>query len=130
MLAKHGYASQATLDNNACETILRNEGYEHLISDLCEGGAGEEFYKSLSKGYPVRSGEFLRWAFIEGEGEKAITLLEDKFGEFKIIEYYSSSWKLQVSRDNYSIGYLFGMMEDIQKEYNISEYSVTQTTLE
>lgn len=84
-----------------------------MIADLCDGGAGEEFFKSLGKGYRVRSGEFLRWAFIEGEGEKAITLLEDKFKEFKVIEHYGSSWKLKVSRDNFSIGYLFGMMEDI-----------------
>jgi len=59
-----------------------------------------------------------------------VVLLEDRFKEFKIIEHYGSSWKLKVSRDNYSIGYLFGMMEDIQGEFNISEYSVTQTTLE
>ena len=35
-----------------------------------------------------------------------------------------------MSRDNYSIGYLFGMMEDIQAASNVSEYSVAQTTLE
>jgi hypothetical protein len=57
-------------------------------------------------------------------------LLEPKFKEFHIIEHYGSSWKLKVSRDNYSIGFLFGMMEDIQAEFNISEYSVAQTTLE
>lgn len=39
--------------------------------------------------------------------------LEQKFNEFKVVEHYGSSWKLKVSRDNYSIGYLFGMMEDI-----------------
>lgn len=47
------------------------------------------------------------------------------FKEFQILEHYGSSWKLKVSRDNYSIGYLFGMMEDNQKKFNISEYSVT-----
>jgi len=37
---------------------------------------------------------------------------------------------IKVSRDEFSIGYLFGMMEDIKAEYQISEYSVSQTTLE
>jgi hypothetical protein len=37
---------------------------------------------------------------------------------------------MKVSRDNYSIGYLFGLMEGLQNQFNISEYSVTQTTLE
>ncbi len=35
-----------------------------------------------------------------------------------------------VSRDNYSIGYLFGLMEDIKNDYDFSEYQVSQTTLE
>jgi hypothetical protein len=47
-----------------------------------------------------------------------------------VIEHYGSSWKLKVSRDKYSIGYLFGLMEDIKSIYQISEYSVNQTTLE
>ena len=46
------------------------------------------------------------------------------------MEHYGNNWKLKVSRDNYSIGFLFGMMEDIQVQYDISEYQVTQTTLE
>ena len=50
--------------------------------------------------------------------------IENKFVELEIIEHYGNSWKLKVSRDNYSIGYLFGMMEDIIEKYNISEYSV------
>ena len=52
------------------------------------------------------------------------------FKEFKVIEHNGNSWKIKVSRDDYSIGYLFGLMEDIQKKFDISEYSVTQTTLE
>jgi hypothetical protein len=35
-----------------------------------------------------------------------------------------------VSRDNYSIGYLFGLFEDIKEQFFISEYSVSQTSLE
>ena len=57
-------------------------------------------------------------------------MLESKFQKFEILEHYGNSWKIKVSRDSYSIGFLFGMMEDFQKEYNISEYSVIQTTLE
>ena len=42
-----------------------------------------------------------------------------------VIEHYNTSYKLKVSRDNFSIGYLFGMMEDIKEQYQISEYSVS-----
>ena len=56
--------------------------------------------------------------------------LEPTFNEFNLLEHYGSVWKIKVSRDNYSIGYLFGMMEDNKEIFNISEYSVAQTTLE
>lgn len=56
--------------------------------------------------------------------------MEKKFNTLEILEHFGSSWKLKVSRDNYSIGYLFGMMEGIQTQFSISEYSVISTTLE
>jgi hypothetical protein len=52
------------------------------------------------------------------------------FKEIKVLEHYNNSYTFRTSRDSYSIGYLFGLMEDIKKELEISEYSVTQTTLE
>lgn len=57
-------------------------------------------------------------------------MIESKFRQHEIIEHYNNSWKLKLSRDNYSIGYLFGMMEDIKDKYDINEYQVSQTTLE
>lgn len=63
-------------------------------------------------------------------GGKACEHLENLFSRFDLIEHFGSSWKLKVSRDKYSIGFLFGMMEGIQAQFNISEYSVAQTTLE
>ena len=68
--------------------------------------------------------EFIKWYFLYHNGFKAMDFIENKFVELEIIEHYGNSWKLKVSRDNYSIGYLFGMMEDIIEKYNISEYSV------
>lgn len=41
-----------------------------------------------------------------------------------MIEHFGNSWKIKVSRDNFSIGKVFGMMEDVKNLYNISEYSV------
>ena len=84
----------------------------------------------FNNGQSVEAGEFLRWQNAETFGNNALVFLEKKFNQLEIVEHYGSNWKLKVSRDNYSIGFLFGMMEDIQKQFNISEYSVTQTTLE
>lgn len=67
---------------------------------------------------------------METQGDNAIKSIRGRFKEFDVIEHFGNSWKLKVSRDDYSIGYLFGMMEASQKEFDISEYSVAQTTLE
>lgn len=52
------------------------------------------------------------------------------FQKVEILENFGDSWKIRVSRDNFSIGNIFGMMEDIKEKYNISEYSVAQTSLD
>lgn len=52
------------------------------------------------------------------------------FTTVEVLEHFSNSFMIKVSRDQYSIGYLFGYMEDVKMEYSISEYSVSQTTLE
>jgi len=59
-----------------------------------------------------------------------LDFLEGKFEQCNVIEHYGNSWKVKVSRDNFSIGFLFGLMEDVQEEYEVSEYQVAQTTLE
>jgi len=84
----------------------------------------------FTKGLEVSTNELMRWQFTQTRGEKVLEFLGDKFQEFEVIEHYGSSWKLKVSRDKYSIGYLFGMMEDIKSQFEISEYSINQTTLE
>ena len=79
---------------------------------------------------PMDPNEFVKWYYTEVEGAKVLGQLRPMFKEFEILEHYGNSWKLKVSRDAFSIGYLFGVMEDIQKQGAVSEYSVAQTTLE
>lgn len=67
---------------------------------------------------------------MESRGASLIEKFENMFQQVEVIEHYSNSYLIKVSKDNYSIGYLFGMMEDIKGTYSISEYSVSQTTLE
>lgn len=57
-------------------------------------------------------------------------LFQSMFVSVELLEHYYNSYLVKVSRDNYSIGFLFGMMEEQKANYEISEYSVSQTTLE
>lgn len=110
---------------------MEAEGSQDLAEELKPEGLGSEIHKALSGiNKNVNAAEFYKWQFVEGRGNAVIDHLEPMFKEFQIIEHNGNSWKLKVSRDDFSIGYLFGLMEDMQKQFDISEYSVTQTTLE
>jgi hypothetical protein len=67
---------------------------------------------------------------MEVNGNNALDHLDKVFSKCEVIEHFGNTWKLKVSRDNFSIGFLFGMMEELQPRFFISEYSVAQTTLE
>lgn len=101
-----------------------------MMDDISKDGIGSEYWQLFEEGKTTNAGDFFRWQFTEKMGNQALDFLEQKFREFKVVEHYGSSWKLKVSRDDYSIGFLFGLMEDIQGQFEISEYSVAQTTLE
>ena len=74
--------------------------------------------------------DLIKWVFTETKAMVVLDLFESMFKEVEILEHYYNSYLIKVSRDNYSIGYLFGLMEDNKSKYEISEYSVSQTTLE
>ena len=59
-----------------------------------------------------------------------LEFFESMFMEVEVLEKYYNSYLIKVSRDSFSIGYLFGMMENNKDKYDISEYSVSQTSLE
>jgi hypothetical protein len=48
----------------------------------------------------------------------------------ELLEQCSDFYKLKVPRQDVTIGYLFGMVEDKKDQCKISEYSVSQTSLE
>ena len=47
-----------------------------------------------------------------------------------MVEHFSNRFNLKVARNKNSIGFVFGVMEQLKEEFSISEYSATQTTLE
>ncbi len=48
----------------------------------------------------------------------------------EILEHYNDYFKLKVQKMDKSIGYVFGFVEKKKGQLEISEYSVSQTTLE
>lgn len=109
---------------------LQNNGHADLAEEITPDGIGSEFYNLEAQRIQIREEEFFQWVFTESKGNALIDFIETKFKQMDIIEHYNNSWKLKLSRDDYSIGFLFGMMEDVKEEYEVNEYQVSQTTLE
>ena len=61
---------------------------------------------------------------------KIINILARIFKKVELIEQCADFYKLKVPKADVTIGYLFGLIEDKKDYCNISEYSVTQTSLE
>lgn len=59
-----------------------------------------------------------------------INQLCDQFKKVEILEHYNDYFKLRIPRGDKTIGFTFGYIEDQKAPLKISEYSVSQTTLE
>ncbi len=62
---------------------------------------------------------------------KIIEHLIHTFPEVEISEYWGNTFQLKIPKqDNVTIGYLFGLFDNIQADCKISEYSISQTSME
>ena len=67
----------------------------------------------------------VQWNHVHSFGRKMIEKLVDNFKEVEIVEQYNDYFKLKVPKvEGKTIGYLFGLIEDMKEECSISEYAV------
>ena len=52
------------------------------------------------------------------------------FGWIEILEQYGNYMRIRVSKQDKTIGQMFGVMDDVARLYDIDQYSIQQTTLE
>lgn len=101
-----------------------------LATELGPNGIGVDFYEMDRKKVAINAEELFQWQFAETHGEKFVDFITNKFAGVEIVEHWGNSWRLKIERGNFSIGYLFGLVEEHKAAYEVSEYSVAQTTLE
>lgn len=99
--------------------LLKKIGRGDMVREICEGGLGEDLARVLDKSGKLYVQELMRWAHVEHNGGKIISELEKMFSEVKLVEHFSNSYTLKVSRDKFSIGAVFGMLEDFKAKYSI-----------
>jgi hypothetical protein len=93
-------------------------------ADLCVM-YGIEFKDQYANNEELKIDELIQWVRTENTGLRVIDVLEETFKEVSVNEHYGNFFKFQVSRDDKSIGQLFGLMEDVKQQVAISEYQVS-----
>lgn len=92
---------------------------------------GNEILLDLNQEGEVSASKLLNWAFTNRNLLQLIKKLNEIFKEITIIEYWGNTFKIKLNKQpGKSIGYVFGLVESMKSEFSVSEYSVSQTSLE
>ena len=59
----------------------------------------------------------VNWLFVQRQGVKFMELMAAQFGKVELLEQVSDYYKLRVPKNDKTIGYLFGEIEENKEEY-------------
>ena len=74
--------------------------------------------------------ELAQEIFVKGGLFGMIESLCRVFGQVELIDHYGSYMRFRLERHNYSIGFVFKLIEELKEEHQLEDYSVCQTTLQ
>ena len=78
----------------------------------------------------MRVKNLVQYLFTLQAGLKVIEFLCGMFSKVELYEQCSDFFKMRIPKDGQTIGRLFGSIEARKEELMISEYSVSETSLE
>lgn len=103
----------------------KSEEDEIIYEQISAGGIGSDlFLEAEQNNGTIRLQNLVNYVFTQQFGIKVVKLLGSKFEFVELIEQCSDFFKLRMSREDKTIGYLFGLMDDSKADFNIAEYSV------
>lgn len=75
----------------------------------------------------------MEWIYNTDNTLKCVDRVLNHFDHVVIADFWDSNFKLKIKKNesqNYSIGFIFGMIEDQKVDCCLAEYSISQTSLE
>ena len=116
---------------NNVETALDILGNRHLYDEISKYGSGAALHTQLQAEKKILPASLVEWFLITAAGDAIFDFLKEIDPNAKLVEQYFTFYKFQMQKnESTSIGYLFGLIEDNKEKLEISEYSLSQTTLE
>jgi ATP-binding cassette subfamily A (ABC1) protein 3 len=107
-------------------------GNAELFNEITERGKGAALQQELMQEDTVSADHLVAWVIIEHFCNSVFAWLMREFNGVRTIEHFLTTSKFNIDKvEGQSLGYLFGRVEEEkQKQGIISEYSLSQTTLE
>ena len=113
------------------ETALDILGSRELYDEISKYGSGAALHVQLQAEKKILPASLVEWFMITAAGDAILEFLKQIDPNVKLVEQYFTFYKFQLQKSEAtSIGYLFGLIEDNKESLEISEYSLSQTTLE
>jgi ATP-binding cassette subfamily A (ABC1) protein 3 len=110
-----------------CERLGRAD----FAEEVSEHGSGVALWQQLETDRSIDILSFIEWFLIESHGAQVFTWLRSSFPSVSLIEHYLTFYKFKLEKEGTgSLGFLFGRIEEAKGRLRVSEYSLSQTTLE
>ncbi|CAG9326092.1 unnamed protein product [Blepharisma stoltei] len=122
---------EQTIKNDQIQQCLELLNASSFFNEIQEKGAGSSLFQQLKNDGTVQRDSLVSWVIIEEMGDKIYEWLKSEFSKVEIMEHFSSLFKFKIAKENEkSIGYLFSAVETNKEVLKISEYALSQSSLE
>lgn len=123
--------NETQVKNEKLKPCLEALGSEDLFDEIAEKGAGSAIFQQIKSDGWIQRETLVSWAIVENRGDNVMQWLKREFNDITMIEHYMTLFKYKIGKqDEKSIGYLFSAVEKKKKELKISEYALSQTSLD
>eukprot|EP00743_Colponemidia_sp_Colp-15_P004647 GILK01005008.1.p1 GENE.GILK01005008.1~~GILK01005008.1.p1 ORF type:complete len:2608 (-),score=498.63 GILK01005008.1:139-7962(-) len=111
---------------NVCESLGRPDRFQRIA----ERGTGAFIYAQLRKDDRVNARIFLEWWIIEDFAQNVEAFVLQNFAGAVCLEHHASFSRFRLPQTNFNLAQVFGILNSHKDALFVSEYSLSQTTLE
>lgn len=131
IIVADGDLASAKVDLRTAIDILEKNGLDGLIlQQICEGGLGNDLVLEAMDDGQARVRNVMEYVYYQQYGIKIITYFAGEFELVELLEQYGGYYRFRTPLNGKTIGAIFAGVETKKTELHVSEYSVSQTTLE
>jgi len=101
-----------------------------MFPEISKEGTGSHLKDEMNESGKLGINNLVEWIIVERYGQAIYRWLTDEFVDITLIEHYGTYFKYRLEKQSKGIGDIFGRIEDAKEDLYVSEYSLSQTTLE